>query len=30
MDNEDAIKIEMAADFTKDLENLKKIFEKGE
>tara|TARA_Y100000034_G_scaffold91683_1_gene110650 strand:+ start:459 stop:653 length:195 start_codon:yes stop_codon:yes gene_type:complete len=30
MDDEDAIKIEMAADFTKELENLKKIFEKGE
>ena len=30
MDDEDAVKVEMAADFTKDLENLKKIFEKGE
>ena len=30
MDDEDAIKVEMAADFAKDLENLKKIFEKGE
>ena len=30
MDDEDAIKIEMAADFAKELENLKKIFEKGE
>ena len=30
MEDEDAIKIEMAADFTKELENLKKIFEKGE
>jgi len=29
MDNEDAIKVEMAADFVKELENLKKIFEKG-
>ena len=30
MEDEDAIKIEMAADFTKELENLKRIFEKGE
>jgi|TARA_R110000824_G_scaffold78944_5_gene198975 hypothetical protein len=30
MDDEDAIRVEMAADFAKDLENLKKIFEKGE
>ena len=30
MDDEDAVKVEMAADFAKDLENLKKIFEKGE
>ena len=30
MDDEDAIKIEMASDFAKELENLKKIFEKGE
>jgi hypothetical protein len=30
VDDEDAIKVEMAADFTKELEDLKKIFEKGE
>ena len=30
MDDEDAIRVEMAADFAKDLQNLKKIFEKGE
>ena len=30
MDDEDAIKVEMAADFAKELENIKKIFEKGE
>ena len=30
MDDEDAVKVEMAADFAKDLEKLKKIFEKGE
>ena len=30
MDDEDAIRVEMAADFAKDLEDLKKIFEKGE
>ena len=30
MDDEDAVKVEMAADFTKDLENLKKIFVKGD
>ena len=30
MDDEDAVRVEMAADFIKDLENLKKIFEKGE
>ena len=30
MDDEDAIKIEMAADFVKELTNLKKIFEKGQ
>ena len=30
MDDEDAVKVEMAADFSKELENLKKIFEKGE
>ena len=30
MDDEDAVRVEMAADFAKDLENLKKIFEKGE
>jgi len=30
MDDEDAIKIEMAADFVKELANLKKIFEKGQ
>jgi len=30
MDDEDAVKVEMAADFIKELEKLKKIFEKGE
>ena len=30
MDDEDAVRVEMAADFAKELENLKKIFEKGE
>ena len=30
MDDEDAIRVEMDADFAKELENLKKIFEKGE
>ena len=30
MDDEDAVKVEMAADFLKELESLKKIFEKGE
>ena len=30
MDDEDAIRVEMAADFVKELEKLKKIFEKGE
>ena len=30
MDDEDAVRIEMAADFAKELESLKKIFEKGE
>ena len=30
MDDEDAIRVEMAADFVKELENLKKIFEKGD
>lgn len=30
MNDEDAIKIEMAADFVKELTNLKKTFEKGE
>tara|TARA_Y100001949_G_C15824510_1_gene259256 strand:- start:140 stop:334 length:195 start_codon:yes stop_codon:yes gene_type:complete len=30
MDDEDAIKVEMAADFTKELENIKKSFAKGE
>ncbi len=30
MDDEDAIKVEMSADFLKELQNLKKIFEKGE
>ena len=30
MDDEDAIRVEMAADFAKELEKLKKIFEKGE
>ena len=30
MDDEDAVRVEMAADFTKELEDLKKVFEKGE
>jgi len=30
MDDEDAVRVEMAADFAKELESLKKIFEKGE
>ena len=30
MDDEDAVRVEMAADFAKELENLKRIFEKGE
>jgi hypothetical protein len=30
MDDEDAIKVEMSADFLKELQNLKKTFEKGE
>jgi hypothetical protein len=30
MDDEDAIKVEMAADFLKELTNLQKLFEKGE
>ena len=30
MDDEDAVRVEMAADFVKELEGLKKIFEKGE
>jgi len=30
MDDEDAIKVEMAADFVKELTNLQKLFEKGE
>jgi len=30
MDDEDAIKVEMASDFAKELRNLKKTFEKGE
>ena len=29
MDDEDAIKVEMASDFAKELQNLKKTFEKG-
>ena len=29
-DDEDAIKVEMAADFVKELTNLQKSFEKGE
>ena len=29
-DDEDAVRVEMAADFAKELESLKKIFEKGE
>jgi hypothetical protein len=30
MDDEDAIKVEMSADFLKELINIKKTFEKGE
>ena len=30
MDDEDAIKVEMSSDFAKELQDLKKIFEKGE
>ena len=30
MEEEDCIKVEMAADFSKELENLMKIFERGE
>ena len=30
MDDEDAVKVEMADDFVKELESLKKIFEKVE
>ena len=30
MDDEDAVRVEMAADFAKDLEKLKKTFEKGD
>jgi|TARA_R110000824_G_scaffold9022_1_gene40786 hypothetical protein len=30
MDDEDAIKVEMASDFAKELLGLKKTFEKGE
>ena len=30
MDDEDAIKVEMAADFVKELEKLKESFKKGE
>jgi hypothetical protein len=30
MDDEDAIKVEMASDFAKELRILKKTFEKGE
>ena len=30
MDDEDAVRVEMAADFAKELENLNKIFEKGQ
>jgi hypothetical protein len=30
MGDEDAIKVEMSSDFAKELQNLKKIFEKGE
>ena len=30
MDDEDAVRVEMAADFVKELESFKKIFEKGE
>ena len=29
MDDEDAIKVEMASDFAKELSSLKKVFEKG-
>jgi hypothetical protein len=29
-DDEDAIKVEMSADFLRELTNLKKTFEKGE
>ena len=30
MEEEDCIKVEMAADFSKELESLMKIFERGE
>ena len=30
MEEEDCIKVELAADFSKELENLMKIFERGE
>jgi len=30
MDDEDAIKVEMSADFLRELINIKKTFEKGE
>ena len=30
MDDEAAIKVEMAADFVKELSGIKKVFEKGE
>jgi len=30
MDDEDAVRVEMAADFAKELESLKKTFEKGQ
>lgn len=30
MDDEDAIKVEMAADFTKELEKIMKVFKSGE
>jgi len=30
MDDEDCIKVEMAADFAKELEEIKRIFKKGE
>ena len=30
MDDEDAVRVEMAADFVKELESLKKFFEKGQ